>query len=73
MALTLARKGYVVFATVRKPGDAESLVAEFLGYKQPGGGGGGGRSTKGGEIRPVLLELDDEASIKRAARQCWTP
>jgi NAD(P)-dependent dehydrogenase (short-subunit alcohol dehydrogenase family) len=52
-ALHLADKGWRVFAGVRKPADGEALQAQ----------------SKSGELRPIALDVTDEASVSAAVKE----
>ena len=63
-ALALAHRGYVVFAGVRKAKDGDSLTAEF---SSPKPSSSSSSSASGGELFPVILDVQKAATITAAA------
>lgn len=70
-ALELAKKGYVVYATVRKQEDADKLAKDFQLWSTDEGDIDSSRTTtraerrgKTGELIPVLMDVTDEESMQ---------
>jgi NAD(P)-dependent dehydrogenase (short-subunit alcohol dehydrogenase family) len=60
-ALSLARSGYVVYATVRKEEDGRALVDEYAAWRK--------QQQRGrGDVRPVICDVSKKQDVVEAAR-----